>query len=192
MGSVFPKIDDKIRAWISRQHMFFVATAPLAAGGHINCSPKGGDSLRVIDDHTLIYLETAGSGVETIAHLRENARILIMMCAFDGPPKIYRFHGRGEVLLPTHADFAAYAALFDNDLLGIRSVIRVHVERVSDSCGFGVPLMDFREDRKASRKWSEQHGAQAIRDYVGKKNLASIDGLPGLTPEEAQTVSPVR
>ena len=192
MGSVFPRIDDKIRAWISRQHIFFVSTAPLAEQGHINCSPKGGDSLRVVDDHTLIYLETAGSGVETIVHLRENGRIVIMMCAFDGPPKIYRFHGHGDVVLSSHSDFAEFAALFDNDLLGIRSVIRIKVDRVSDSCGFGVPLLDFCEERKASRKWSEQHGADAIRDYVAKKNLVSIDGLPGLTPEEAKTVSPVR
>ncbi len=192
MGSVLPKIDDKIRAWISRQHVFFVSTAPLSGAGHINCSPKGGDSLRVVDDHTLIYLDNVGSGAETIAHIRENSRILIMMCAFQGPPKIYRFHGRGEVVLSTNSDFASLAAMFEGDLMGVRSIIRVHVDRVSDSCGYGVPLMDYREDRKAMRKWTEQKDQREIKAYVGKKNAVSIDGLAALTADEAKTVSPVR
>jgi hypothetical protein len=194
MGKVRTHIDDTVRAWVDRQHMFFVSTAPLSGEGMVNCSPKGGDYLRIVDDKTVVYLDFAGSGVETIAHLREpgNGRIVIMLCAFQGPPKIVRFHGKGDVVLPDDKDFTALAALFDDDLLGVRSIIRVHVERVSDSCGFGVPVYEFKQDRDGMRKWSEKKGSDGVREYVATKNAASIDGIPGLSVTEAEIVSPQR
>ncbi len=192
MGKAGSHIDAAMRDWLSRQRMFFVASAPLAGDGMVNCSPKGGDYLRVVDDRTLAYLEFAGSGIETIAHIRENGRIVIMLCAFEGPPKIARFHGRGDVVLPGDADFAPLAALFDTDLLGVRSIIRINVERVSDSCGFGVPVYDFVEHRDAMRKWCEKKGAEGVRTYVAANNAASVDGIPGLRVEEAHLASPER
>jgi len=194
MGKVHTRIDDAIRDWVGRQHMFFVSTAPLSGDGMVNCSPKGGDYLRIVDDKTVVYLDFAGSGVETIAHLREpgNGRIVMMLCAFQGPPKIVRFHGKGDVMLPDDKDFSGLAALFDNDLLGVRSIIRIHVERVSDSCGFGVPVYEFKQDRDGMRKWSEKKGADGVREYVATKNAASIDGIPGLSVNEAEIVSPQR
>lgn len=194
MGKVYTEIDDTIRAWVARQQMFFVSTAPMSGEGMVNCSPKGGDTLRIADDKTVIYLDFAGSGVETIAHLREpeNGRMVIMLCAFQGPPKIVRFHGKGEAVMPGDKDFAALAALFEGDLLGVRAIIRLHVERVSDSCGFGVPTYDFVGHRDGMRKWSEKKGADGVRAYVAEKNATSIDGLPGVSATEAETVSPVR
>ena len=194
MGKVQDQIDDTVRAWVARQHMFFVSTAPLSGNGMVNCSPKGGDYLRIVDDKTVAYLDFAGSGVETIAHLREpgNSRIVIMFCAFEGPPKIVRFHGFGDVVLPDHPDFAGLAKLFDNDLLGVRSIVRLKVERVSDSCGFGVPVYEFKNDRDGMRKWSEKKGVDGVREYVAAKNAVSIDGVLGLTSAEADTVSPQR
>ncbi len=192
MGKTYPCIDDTIRDWIGRQHMFFVASAPLSGDAMVNCSPKGGDTLRVLDDRTLMYLEFAGSGIETIAHIRENGRILVMMCAFEGPPRIFRFHGRGEVVLPSAPDFAGLAAQFDHDLTGVRSIIRVHVERVSDSCGFGVPRYKFVDDRAGLRDSYDKLGTEDLKTYVAEKNAVSIDGLPGLTAAEAATVSPSR
>ena len=174
------------------QRMFFVSTAPLTGDGMVNCSPKGGDYLRIVDERTLVYLDFAGSGVETIAHVRENGRIVVMLCAFEGPPKIVRLHGRGDVVLPSDADFAKLSVLYDDDLLGVRAIIRVNVERVAESCGFGVPVYDFVKDRDGMRKWSEKKGAEGIRAYVAEKNAASIDGIPGLNAREAEIVSPQR
>ena len=106
MGKVYDSIDDKLAAWIGRQRLFFVGTAPSGTGGHVNVSPKGPmDSLRILDPHTIAYLDVIGSGAETIAHLRDNGRIVVMLCAFAGPPRIVRLHGRGEVLYPSHPEF---------------------------------------------------------------------------------------
>lgn len=194
MGKIHAHIDDTIRAWVAKQHMFFVSTAPLSGEGMVNCSPKGGDYLRIVDDTTVVYLDFAGSGVETIAHLREpgNGRMVIMLCAFEGPPKIVRFHGIGDVVLPDDADFAELSKLFADDLLGVRAIIRLKVQRVSDSCGFGVPVYEFQKDRDGMRKWSEKKGADGVREYVASKNAVSIDGIPGMTTAEAEKVSPVR
>lgn len=192
MGKVFPEIDGAIRTWMAKQHMFFISTAPLQDDGLINCSPKGGDTLRIVDNHTLAYLDYAGSGVETIAHLRENGRIVVMMCAFTGPPRIFRFHGTGDVITPGAYDFAGLASLFDADMLGLRSIIRINVNRISDSCGFGVPKYDFKNDRDAMQKWAEGKGPGGVRTYVAKKNAASLDGLPGVSAAEAAKASPER
>lgn len=186
MGQIFERIDEKIQGWIERQSVFFVATAPLAGNGHINLSPKGNDTLRVLDANTLAYMDTGGSGIETVAHLRENQRIVIMMCAFDGPPKIYRFHGNGRVVTPTDPDFDRLAQAFDASSLGIRNIIVVTVTRIADSCGYGVPLLEFKKNRSSAVQFAKERSVDDFRDYFEANNDQSIDGLPGLTPEEAR------
>ena len=190
MGKTYPSIDAPIRAWIGRQKVFFVATAPLGRDGMVNCSPKGLDTLRIVDDRTLAYLDFGGSGVETIAHLKENGRIVVMMCAFDGPPKIFRFHGRGEVVAANHDDFGGLYDLFEKTALVPRAIIRIHVERISDSCGFGVPLYDFVADRDASYKYLDGVSQEDVTEYLLQNNQASLDGLAGLTPEEIKARPP--
>lgn len=179
MGKVHDHIDDHLAAWIRQQRIFFVATAPLAPDGHVNCSPKGGDAFRVLGPRTVAYLDLTGSGVETLAHLRENGRIAVMFCAFDGPPKIVRLHGTGAVLTPEHPEFASVLRHFP-DHPGTRSVIRIDVTRVSDSCGFGVPLFEYRADRDALDQWAASKGPAKLAEYRQQKNARSIDGLPGL------------
>ncbi|HEY0792563.1 MAG TPA: pyridoxamine 5'-phosphate oxidase family protein [Chthoniobacterales bacterium] len=180
MAKKYELIDESIQRWIAKQKVFFVATAPLAEDGHVNCSPKDGGSIRVAGERRLVYLDLIGSGVETIAHLRENGRIVIMMCAFDGPPRIMRFHGRGEVIEKTHPDFKKLVPLFDPEV-GIRSFIRIHLDRISDSCGFGVPEMEFKRDRKQLRAHNQRSGEDKLADYKIAHNLKSTDGLPGVT-----------
>jgi hypothetical protein len=181
MAKVFDAIDARLAAWIARQRMFFVATAPSGDGGHVNVSPKGPiETLRVLDEHTVAYLDLVGSGAETVAHLQENGRIVVMLCAFEGPPRILRLHGRGEVLEPGVVDFPDATALPEQH----RTVIRVDVERIADSCGFGVPLMTYEDERPQSQAWAEtklaKGGPRALEDYVAEKNAVSIDGLPAL------------
>ena len=190
MGKVYAEIDTRIQNWIEKQHMFFVATAPLADAGSVNLSPKGYDTLRVLDERTLAFLDYGGSGVETIAHVRENGRIVIMMCAFAGRPKIYRFHGKGSVVMPTDEEFEELAVRFDRAELGVRAIIRVDVQRISDSCGYGVPFYDYRGERPTSVEHVREHGADDIRDYLQEKNPQSIDGMPGITAAEAQAWEP--
>ncbi|HEY1476915.1 MAG TPA: pyridoxamine 5'-phosphate oxidase family protein [Chthoniobacterales bacterium] len=143
MGKIYESIDEKLRNWLSAQKVFFVATAPLSREGHVNCSPKDCGSFRVIDEQTVVYLDLTGSGVETVAHVKENERIVLMFCAFAGAPKIVRLHGDGEVIEPDHAEFDQLRANFPSTV-GIRSFIKVHLTRISDSCGYGVPLYEFR------------------------------------------------
>src|SRR3954470_834721 len=152
MGTLFERIEDHHRDWIARQALFFVGTAPLDDDGHINVSPKGPiGSLRILDDHTVAYLDVYGSGTETIGHLRENGRIVVMLCAFDGPPRILRLHGRGEVIRydePRFAELLEQAAFEDLSIpQARRSIVVVDVTRISDSCGYGVPLMAFEGHR---------------------------------------------
>lgn len=180
MGKTHERIDDQLASWIARQRMFFVSTAPLSPDGHVNCSPKGGDAFRVLDPTTVAYQDFTGSGVETIAHLQENGRIVVMFCAFDGPPKIVRLHGRGEIVSPGHAEFASLLARFPPHP-GTRALIKVAVTRVADSCGFGVPLFDFRADRDALKEWATSKGPVTLEEYRRKKNARSIDELPGLS-----------
>jgi len=179
MGKVFEGIDASLDAFIRAQQMFFVATAPLAAGGHVNVSPKGLDTLRVLDPKTVAYLDYVGSGAETIAHLKENGRIVVMWCAFQGPPRIVRFHGRGEVLEPQHPEFAALRPLFPPDPAG-RALIRIAVTRISDSCGHGVPLYQFEGHRTQMAAFAARKGPDGLRKYMDEKNRLSLDGLPAL------------
>lgn len=186
MGKTSEQISEAQRAFIAEQKMFFVATAPAGAGGHVNLSPKGHDTLRVLDATHAAYLDLTGSGAETIAHLRENGRITFMFCAFQGPPKILRLYGRGEVLLPSHADYPALLSMF-TAVPGARSIIRVTITRVSDSCGYSVPRYAYRGEREQLQKWAAHKGEPGLTDYKRTKNRLSIDGLPALPvdpPEE--------
>ena len=180
MSKTFEGIDEKLAGFLDRQPVFFVATAPTAPEGHINLSPKGvAGTFRILDPSTVAYLDITGSGIETVAHLRENGRIIIMFCAFSGPPRIVRLHGRGTAVLPGDSGWDELAARFP-PTPGTRSIISVALERVSDSCGFGVPLMTYEADRKDMAAWAERKGEDGLVEYRAKKNATSIDGLPGL------------
>lgn len=178
-GKTYEQLDERLREFIARQHVFFVATAPLAPDGHVNVSPKGLDSFRVLSPQSLAYLDLTGSGVETIAHLRENGRITLMFCAFEGPPKILRLHGRGRVVLPGEPEFLLRRPLFPS-YPGVRAIIVVELERISDSCGYGVPLCDYRGERRQWSDWSARKGEEGLQLYQAQNNQKSIDGLPGL------------
>ncbi|MFI5314763.1 MAG: pyridoxamine 5'-phosphate oxidase family protein [Myxococcota bacterium] len=179
MGDVFDRITPRLRDFIEAQHLFFVATAPAGAGGRVNLSPKGLDTLRVLDERTVAYLDFVGSGVETIAHLRENGRIALMFCAFAGPPKIVRLHGRGAAIERADPRFAALAKSFP-PAPAARAVISIAVERASESCGYGVPLYSYEGERSQLAAWADRKGADGLLQYQEANNARSIDGLPGL------------
>lgn len=184
MGRVADTIDDRVSSFVEAQPVFFVATAPLDPGGHVNCSPKGNrGELAVLDRHRVAYLDQTGSGIETVAHLRDNGRIVLMACAFTGPPRIVRLHGRGEVVTDGDARFAELRARFaapPSADVGVRSVVVVTVDRVSDSCGYGVPLMAFEGHRDTMQAWADRKGRDGVVAYQAEKNATSVDGLPGL------------
>jgi hypothetical protein len=192
VGKVFDGIDAHQRDWIARQALFFVGTAPLDPDGHVNVSPKGPiGSLRVLDEHTVAYLDVIGSGAETIAHLRDNGRIVVMLCAFDGPPRILRLHGRGEVVAVTDPRFAELIERCDFEDPGVpearRSIVVVDVTRVADSCGYGVPLMSYEGRRPHMDAWGGKklrQGEDALAEYQRQKNSESIDGLPAVEVPE--------
>ena len=179
MGKVYDEINEKLAAWVEQQKMFFVSTAPLSGEGLVNVSPKGLDSFSILDAHTVAYLDLTGSGAETIAHIKENGRITVMFCALDGAPNILRFYGKGEVIEPSHPEFAALTARFPI-YPGIRSVIRVHVARIADSCGFGIPLYDYKQERDALIKYADNKGPDGMAQYRVENNSYSLDGLPAL------------
>ena len=185
MATVFDEIDDKLARWINRQHVFFVGTAPSGAGGSVNVSPKGmAGTFAVLGPRRVGYLDYTGSGAETIAHLRDNGRIVIMFCAFDGPPKIVRLHGTGRAVLPYDPEFDKIRPVFGKDrTLGQRSIIVADLERIADSCGYSLPLMDFREDRDVLDRSQERRDQAYFDDYHRRHNSASIDGLPALPTE---------
>jgi hypothetical protein len=180
MGRVLPEIDAALQSFIEAQQVFFVATAPLSAGGHVNVSPKGLDTLRVLGATRLAYLDYVGSGAETIAHLRENARIVVMVCAFQGSPRIVRFHGRGEVLSPETAEYQRLRPLFPPTPDG-RAIVVVEVTRIAESCGFGVPIYENGRERSQLVDWAERQGPDALEDYQRRKNGSSLDDLPAVT-----------
>jgi hypothetical protein len=186
VAAVFDDINERVAEFALSQPVFFVATAPLGAEGHVNCSPKGNrGEFAIIGPRSIAYLDQTGSGSETIAHLRENGRIVVMFCAFQGPPRIVRFHGRGECIPIGHSRFPELATHFPADLgVGVRSVVTVEVERISDSCGYGVPFMDFRSHRPTMDQWSTRKGEEGIWDYWAETNRNSIDGLPSLDLKE--------
>ena len=181
MGAVYDGLDETLIAFIRRQKLFFVATAPLSAEGCVNVSPKGYDCLAVINARTVAYLDLGGSGIETHAHLRENGRITLMFCAFEGAANILRLYGRGESCCFDEPGFAEKMALFPA-FARARGVITVHIERVADSCGWGVPFFDYQGEREQLRRWV---GARPPEEWKARRyasNAVSIDGLPGLSP----------
>ena len=189
MGKIFDEIDEQLERWIFRQSMFFVGSAPLDGDGHVNVSPKGPiDTLKVLTPTSVAYLDMIGSGAETIAHVRENGRIVIMLCAFEGPPRILRLHGRGEVVPASDDRFAELMELCGFAQPSIsearRAIVLVEVLRVADSCGYGVPLMKHEGDRPHMPLWAAKKvrvgGADALLDYQREKNAVSIDGLPAV------------
>lgn len=183
MGRAHGELTSELAAWIERQPVFFVATAPLSPDGHVNASPKGLDSLRIIGPRQVAYLDLTGSSAETIAHLRENGRIVLMFCSFEGPPKIVRVYGRGTVVTRRSRDWSVWRDRFP-DLSAPRSIIVVDVDRVGDSCGFGVPRMVFSGERADLGRWAKNKGAEELAAYRRKKNSTSIDGLAALAEDE--------
>ncbi len=186
MGQVHERIDERLRAFIERQHVCFVATAPSGSGGHINVSPKGIDgTLVVLDDHRVAYLDITASGAETIAHLRDNGRITVMFCSFEGPPNIVRLHGHGRFVTLYDEEFPELLEHF-TEARGARAVIVVDVERVADSCGYGVPQLDYVGERDLLPVHMARKGAEGLIEYRRAKNVRSIDGLPAFDFDPAQ------
>jgi predicted pyridoxine 5'-phosphate oxidase superfamily flavin-nucleotide-binding protein len=178
VGKVHERIDGRIRDFIERQRMFFVATAPSDPDGLVNLSPKGIDgTFAVIDDHTVAYLDITASGAETIAHLRDNGRVTLMFCSFEGSPNIVRLHGRGRFATVYDDEFGELMDLFA-PTPGARAVIVVDVDRVSDSCGYGVPRYEYAGERDLLPAYMDRKGAEGQAAYRKQKNRASIDGLP--------------
>ena len=189
MGRSFAALTPALRDFVTAQHLFFVASAPLAGDGHVNLSPKGGgDTFRVLDDRRVAYLDLTGSGAETIAHLRENGRITLLFTALEGAPQLVRLFGRGEAVLAGDARFDELVGLFP-PRPGARAVIVVDVERVGTSCGFGVPVYEHVEDRTRLDEWAATKGPDGIADYWAAKNATSIDGLPAVAVPDPSGVS---
>ena len=188
MGKTYGSIDEHLQDWIREQHVFFVGTAPRDTDGHINVSPKGGrGSLVVLAPDRIAYLDITGSGAETIAHVRENGRIVVMFCAFEGRPRIVRLHGIGHIHQKGDASYDELVSHFPDAAfpeVGLRSIIEVEVNRIADSCGYSVPLMSYEGVRPHQSLWIDkklkEHGPEGIEKYVREKNLSSIDGLPAI------------
>jgi pyridoxamine 5'-phosphate oxidase-like protein len=177
MAKFFDSILDHHREFIEKQKMFFVASAPLSASGHVNVSPKGIDSFKVFSPNKVAYMDIVGSGNETSAHVRENGRITIMFCAFDGPPNIMRLYGEGYTVLPGDAEWDELAGHFTLQL-ATRQIIVADINKVQTSCGFSVPLYEYTGERDHAEKWASNKGAEGLELYKREKNLFSIDGLP--------------
>jgi hypothetical protein len=177
MAKTHDTITDELRGFIEAQQMFFVASAPLSADGHINLSPKGLDCLRVLGPLRVAYLDLTGSGNETSAHLQENGRITLMFCAFAGPPRILRLYGTGATALPGSAAWEELRPLFPS-YPGARQIVVADIARVQTSCGFAVPLYEFAGQRETLVKWASAKGEQGLAEYRADKNSCSIDGLP--------------
>lgn len=178
MAKTHPGISQELADWIARQPLFFNATAPLSAKGHVNLSPRGLDAFRVLGPKRVCYLDFIGSGNETAAHLDENGRITIMFCAFDEPPRVLRLYGSGKVHLPGDSDWDGLRARFPDDFIGVRQIVDIEVERVQTSCGFGVPLMTHIGQRDRLHQWAKKRGPEGLQQYHKEKNSISIDGLP--------------
>ncbi|MXV14623.1 pyridoxamine 5'-phosphate oxidase family protein [Hufsiella ginkgonis] len=177
MGKFFDIIEDSHVSFINNQRMFFVGSAPLSGDGHVNISPKGLDSFRVLSPSRVAYLDITGSGNETSAHILENGRITFMFCAFEGPPNILRLYGKGTTILPGNPEWEALIALFAPHP-STRQIITGEIHKVQTSCGFGIPFYDYIGERDFSEKWAEKKGPEGILKYQADKNVVSIDGLP--------------
>jgi hypothetical protein len=181
MGKLHDGINGRLRDFVLAQPVFFVATAPTGADGHINLSPKGTTgSLAVLGEHRVAFLDYTGSGAETVAHLRQNGRIVLMFCAFEGPPTIVRLHGRGEPVFAADPRFAALTGAFGPPEPGLRSIITVDVTRISDSCGYSVPFMDYVGERDLLSRHNGRKTDAEIIEYQVRRNATSLDGLPAV------------
>ncbi len=185
MGKTYERIDGRLRTFIEEQPLFFTATAPLSADGTVNLSPKGlKGSFAILDELTLAYLDFAGSNAETVAHLRENGRITLMWCAFQGPPNIVRVHGRGEAVFRDDERFEELLGHFpdiDPSLHGLRAIVVVRADVIRDSCGYAVPLMTYDEDRDLHARRFAREDDDSLSAYFAKRHIAtSLDGLPGV------------
>jgi predicted pyridoxine 5'-phosphate oxidase superfamily flavin-nucleotide-binding protein len=185
MGKVYDRIDERLAEWIERQPVFFVATAPLSGDGLVNVSPKATrGTFRVLDEQTFGYIDLTGSGIETVAHLRENGRICVMFCAFDGRPDIVRLHGTGRVAMRGASGFEAACTPFADAVAprepAVRAVVTVNVYRIADSCGYSVPLMDLRAERDVLDSVNAKKGPDRLQRERAERNATSVDGLPGL------------
>jgi hypothetical protein len=202
MGKVYTGLDERLRQFISAQPVFFVATAPSGDGGHVNVSPKGyRDTFAVLGQHTVAYLDLTGSGAETIAHLRQNGRITIMFCSFTETPKILRLQGTGRAVLPGEPDWNALAGCFPEtagttpaeDTAGTaarRAIVVAELDRITDSCGYSVPVMELVEERDLLLRWAGRKTPGELDDYRAEHNAVSIDGIPALgAPDPARTAS---
>lgn len=178
MGKVFDKIDDAMREWLGKQHLFFVSTAPLSSDGLLNCSPKGYDCFQILNEHEVAYLDLTGSGIETIAHLKENGRIVLMFCSFDQMPRIVRLHGKALVYEKGSPEFEQLLPRFESRP-GARSIIHIQLSRISDSCGHGVPRYEFLGERSTLIESAKSKGEDWMADYRRRRNAASVDGLTG-------------
>lgn len=179
MAQVFEALDQSLREWIGKQHMFFVSTAPLSADGMVNCSPKGYDSFRILNDREVAYLDLTGSGIETVAHLQENGRISFLFCSFDAKPRIVRLHGKGFVHERGTPEFEKLLKHFE-PRPGMRSIIRAELTRISDSCGYGVPRYQYLGDRDTLVNYWEKKGETENMEYRRTENALSLDGLRGI------------
>lgn len=177
MAKTFDSITEELQKFIAQQHIFFVGTAPLSSSGHVNLSPKGLDSFRILSPNRVAYLDLTGSGNETSAHLQENGRITFMFCSFREKPSILRLYGWGKTVLPESSDWESLYLLF-SPIAGTRQIIVADIERVQTSCGFGVPLYEYQGQRDTLVKWAEKKGEAGIQEYRQQKNIISIDGLP--------------
>jgi Pyridoxamine 5'-phosphate oxidase len=177
MGKFHESIQAAHQAFICKQHLFFVATAPLGSDGRVNLSPKGMDSFRVLNDHKVAYMDLIGSGAETSAHILENGRITFMFCAFDGPPNILRLYGKGRSVLPDTEEWHEVASHF-TIYPSTRQIIVADIDLVQTSCGYNVPLYDYTGERDIHFVWAEKQGEEGLKTYIQNKNLTSIDGLP--------------
>lgn len=177
MGKFSDSISPAHQEFIKQQHIFFVASAPLSAEGHINLSPKGMDAFRVLGNNKIGYMDVISSGNETSAHTLENGRITIMFCSFDKTPNILRLYGKGFAVLPNSADWDLYAPHF-TIYPSTRQIIVADIHLVQTSCGFGIPMFDFMSERDIHFKWAEQEGAKGLQKYIKINNLKSLDGLP--------------
>jgi hypothetical protein len=177
MGKFFDNILAHHKEFIEKQRMFFVATAPLTAEGHVNLSPKGMDSFRVFSDNRVAYMDIVGSGNETSAHILENGRITFMFCAYEGPPLILRLYGKGYTVLPGDSEWPELSSHFKL-MLSTRQIIVADIDMVQTSCGFGIPYYTYTGERDHAGKWAANKGEEGLEIYKAEKNLVSIDGLP--------------
>ena len=177
MGKFHDAIKPAHQEFISRQHIFFVSTAPLSAEGHINLSPKGLDSFRVLSDHRVGYMDLISSGNETSAHTLENGRITFMFCSFEGAPNILRLYGKGQTVLPGTKEWELFASYF-TIYPSTRQIILADIDLVQTSCGYGVPLYNYAGERDIHFDWAEKKGKEGLETYMKEKNRISLDGLP--------------